>query len=382
MNKNFNWKSPNSGDYDNPLSENKKTYYKNYFNPKTTKTNHYFNKKSQNNKIFKKPDNFNDNNYSHKFEEFQKYESFYPKNYMKSEKQYNNNFNNDEQYPFSPKKNNDFSNYENCVYNNYNYEKKNERNENMEQIIKNFNDVKLGGKNDNISYEEKKEKEEKFKKSKKFGIKSIPHPKRKKGSCYISGKKLFPYQQKKDEEIFIKKERKLSNSSLQNNFDSAKHSISTLNTSSSSYKEKDVLNEEKKSINLNDIKTNGINLNESNNDNNAIKNKFDEVLNQNQIQKHEEINPHLVNTVILQVSVKLPNNQTVMFKLKRFDDLFLTIKLFCEINSIEEKLIKPIIIKSLCAINTIYQIYNCEISSENIEVLRNVKNNIDKQMER
>ena len=143
---------------------------------------------------------------------------------------------------------------------------------------------------------------------------------------------------------------------MQNNFDGAKHSISTLNTSSSSYKEKDVLNEEKKSINLNDIKTNGINLNESNNDNNAIKNKFDEVLNQNQIQKHEEINPHLVNTVILQVSVKLPNNQTVMFKLKRFDDLFLTIKLFCEINSIEEKLIKPIIIKSLCAINTIYQI--------------------------
>ena len=301
---------------------------------------------------------------------------------MKSEKQENSNYNNGEKYSFSPTKNNDFSNYENCVNNNYNYEKKSERNENMEQIIKNFNDVELGGKNDNISYEEKKEKEEKFKKSKKFGIKSIPHPKRKKGSCYISGKKLLPFQQKKDEEIFIKKERKLSNSSLQNNFDSAKHSISTLNTSSSSYKEKDVLNEEKKSINLNDIKTNGINLNESNNDNNAIKNKFDEVLNQNQIQKHEEINPHLVNTVILQVSVKLPNNQTVMFKLKRFDDLFLTIKLFCEINSIEEKLIKPIIIKSLCAINTIYQIYNCEISSENIEVLKNVKKNIDKQMER
>ena len=382
MNKNFNWKSTNSGDYDYPLSENKKTYYKNYFNPKTTKTNHYFNKKSQNYKIFKKPDNFNDNNYSHKFDEFQKYESFYPKNYMKSEKQYNNNYNNDEQYPFSPKKNNDFSNYENYENNNYNYEKKNERKVNMEQIIKNFNDVELSGKNDNTSYEEKKEKEEKFKKSKKFGIKSIPHPKRKKGSCYISGKKLLPYPQKKDEEIFIKKERKLSNSSLQNNFDSAKHSISTLNTSSSSYKEKDVSNEEKKSINLNDIKTNGINLNECNNDNNTIKNKFDEVLNQNQLQKHEEINPLLVNTVILQVSVKLPNNQTVMFNLKRFDDLFLTIKLFCEINSIEEKLIKPIIIKSLCAINTIYQIYNCEISSENIEVLKNVKKNIDKQMER
>ena len=62
----------------------------------------------------------------------------------------------------------------------------------------------------------------------------------------------------------------------------------------------------------------------------------------------------------------LSDNQTVMFKLKRFDDLFLTIKLFWEINSIEEKLINPIIIKSLLSIYTNYQIYNCEISSKNI----------------
>ena len=168
---------------------------------------------------------------------------------------------------------------------------------------------------------------------------------------------------------------------MQNNFDSAKHSISTLNTSSSSYKDKDVLNEEKKNINSNEIKTNEFNLNECNNDTNVMKNKFDEIANQNQNNKCQEINPIFENTEILKVNVKLSNNQIVIFKLRRFDDLFLTIKLFCEINSIEEKFIKPIIIKSLCTINTIYQIYNSQVSSENLDILREIKKRIDSRIE-
>ena len=380
MSKNFNWKKPNLGEYDYSSSESKKIYYKNYFNQKTQKLNNFYNKKSQKYKNYKKSDILNENEYSQQYNELDKYESFYPKNYKKSQKQYNNNYNNDEQYTFSPKKNNDFSNYENSINNNNNYEK-NERQENLEKIIKNFNDKQASAKNDNISYEEKQKKEESSKKSKKFGIKSISHPKRKKGSCYISGKKYIPFQEKKDEEIFIKKERKLSNSSMQNNFDSAKHSISTLNTSSSSYKDKDVLNEEKKNINSNEIKTNEFNLNECNNDTNVMKNKFDEIANQNQNNKCQEINPIFENTEILKVNVKLSNNQIVIFKLRRFDDLFLTIKLFCEINSIEEKFIKPIIIKSLCTINTIYQIYNSQVSSENLDILREIKKRIDSRIE-
>ena len=78
----------------------------------------------------------------------------------------------------------------------------------------------------------------------------------------------------------------------------------------------------------------------------------------------------------------MPNNRTVVFKLRRFDDLFLTIKLFCEINSIDEKLIKPLIIKSLCTINTIYQIYNSSISSENISILKRIKNINDNKWHR
>jgi hypothetical protein len=94
----------------------------------------------------------------------------------------------------------------------------------------------------------------------------------------------------------------------------------------------------------------------------------------NEIKKYEPlVNPAFENTEILKVNVKLPNNETVVYKLRRFDDLFLTIKLFCEINSIDEKLIKPLIIKSLCTINTIYQVYNSQITSEDVAELKKIK---------
>ena len=48
-------------------------------------------------------------------------------------------------------------------------------------------------------------------------------------------------------------------------------------------------------------------------------------------------------------------------------------KLFCEINLIEEKLIKPIITKVLCGLNSIYQIYNSKIENDNIKILKMVQ---------
>ena len=84
------------------------------------------------------------------------------------------------------------------------------------------------------------------------------------------------------------------------------------------------------------------------------------------------INPVVENTEILQVNVKIAKDKNVIFKLRRFDDLFLTVKLFCEINSIDEYLIKPIITKALCTLNNIYQIYNSQLDSKNIKVLQMV----------
>ena len=86
------------------------------------------------------------------------------------------------------------------------------------------------------------------------------------------------------------------------------------------------------------------------------------------------VNPIAENTEILRVNVKISKNKSAIFKLRRFDDLFLTVKLFCEINSIEEKLMKPIIIKSLCALNNIYQVFNTQIDEKNIKRLKVIKN--------
>ena len=366
MAKNWNWKKTNYEDYNYISQDRQSKYYKYSYNPKSTKINNYQNQKTQKFQNYQKNNMLNDNPYSSHYVEINDIQPFYPKNLKNTQKQLLDDCNQDEQYIFSPTKNNDFPNYENSINNN-NYE--NKKNESQFQN-NNFDEGEISTcPSENI---QKKEAEEQYQKPKKFGIRNIPHPKKRKnhGSCYISGKKLLPFKQK---ENFIKKERKLS--SEQNNFDSAKHSISTLNTSSSSYKEKDVSNEDKKNNSHIDNKTEEMNKNESNsiNDTKIIKNKFDE--NINEIKNYEsQINPYYENTEILKVNVKLPNNQTVVFKLRRFDDLFLTIKLFCEINSIDEKFIKPLIIKSLSTINTIYQLYNSNISSENIQILKRIKN--------
>ena len=81
-------------------------------------------------------------------------------------------------------------------------------------------------------------------------------------------------------------------------------------------------------------------------------------------------NPFAENTEILNVNVKIGENKNAIFKLRRYDDLFLTVKLFCEINSIDEKFMKPLIIKSLSALNNIYQILNSQIDANNIKRLK------------
>ena len=86
-------------------------------------------------------------------------------------------------------------------------------------------------------------------------------------------------------------------------------------------------------------------------------------------------NPFLENTEILRVNVRLSKDKIAIFKLKRYDDIFETIKLFCEINLVNEKLIKPIIIKSLATLNTIYQIMNSKLNNEQINILNKIQSN-------
>ena len=80
------------------------------------------------------------------------------------------------------------------------------------------------------------------------------------------------------------------------------------------------------------------------------------------------------NTEILRINVKISKDKIKVFILKRYDDIFKTINLFCKINFLDEKLIKPIIIRSLSTLNTIYQIMNSELNTQQIKILQKIKN--------
>ena len=152
-----------------------------------------------------------------------------------------------------------------------------------------------------------------------------------------------------------KRGRRLSNISKASDF--SKCSKSTTYTSTCPNNEKDVSEENNLAKNLN---KEDFSNKEAKNDNQEGTEKY-------------QGNPAFENTEILNVQVKIAKDRTAVFKLKRYDDLFLTIKLFCEINSVDEKLIKPLIIKSLSALNTIYQVMNSQLDNQQINVLKTIK---------
>ena len=81
------------------------------------------------------------------------------------------------------------------------------------------------------------------------------------------------------------------------------------------------------------------------------------------------------NTDILEISVKIPEGDTLTFKIRRYDDMFKTVKIFCEINKLDVKLIRPFIIYIIRALNSIYGIYNLNLKNDEIRFLKDIKSN-------
>ena len=79
------------------------------------------------------------------------------------------------------------------------------------------------------------------------------------------------------------------------------------------------------------------------------------------------------NTDILEINVKISAKNSLIFKIRRYDDMFKTVKIFCEINKLDTKLIRPFIIYIIKALNSIYGIYNLPLKSEEIRLLKDIK---------
>ena len=79
------------------------------------------------------------------------------------------------------------------------------------------------------------------------------------------------------------------------------------------------------------------------------------------------------NTDILAIHVKISEKETLVFKIRRYDDMFKTVKIFCEINKLDIKLIRPLIIYIIKALNSIYGIYNLKLKNDEIQYLKEIK---------
>ena len=345
----------NINDYLYEQSENPYIYKRNYYKKiKHSKNNDYNNNKviKQNHYIKEYKNNVN---YFSRYINFRDCDSFFPKNYVQSKNDYESEFNQDDKLnTFIPEKNDKLFNKEyNIIH--YQNEDNNLTKKKSEEISKIIEDNNIN----EISNDLNNVKKKKFK---KYSIKNIPHSKIKKEY----EKNSFKKEKDKIDKNKDKKERKLSFSSNQTN-ESTKQSFNTQGTCSTNI-EKNVSQ---------DIKNENYLIYLNNDKNKEIKNKFDEdnLINDNTKtnDKIPHTNKYLENTEVLKVNVKISKNKIATFKVKRYDDLFYTINLFCEIYSIDEKLMKPLIIKTLCTLNTIYQIYNSDMSKENIEILKNVK---------
>ena len=79
----------------------------------------------------------------------------------------------------------------------------------------------------------------------------------------------------------------------------------------------------------------------------------------------------------MNVNIKISKNETLVFNIRRYDDMFRTVKIFCEINKIDTKLIKPLILHLMKALNYIFYINNTNLTQKEINYLNEIKNKIN-----
>ena len=103
------------------------------------------------------------------------------------------------------------------------------------------------------------------------------------------------------------------------------------------------------------------------------KNSFDSFRSTNKSGSQVDNEKEKENTDILAIHVKISKKETLVFKIRRYDDMFKTVKIFCEINKLDIKLIRPLIIYIIKALNSIYGIYNLKLRSDEIEYLKEIK---------
>ena len=78
------------------------------------------------------------------------------------------------------------------------------------------------------------------------------------------------------------------------------------------------------------------------------------------------------NTVILTLKIKVAPNDFRVFNLKKYDDLFISLEKFFDLNKIKQELVKPIVTKIFAALNKIFWLLNNKIGIYDQEYLHSL----------
>lgn len=130
------------------------------------------------------------------------------------------------------------------------------------------------------------------------------------------------------------------------------------------------------SSNINSISKNNNCINGNNGDNHSRK-KSKNYYNKFNTAKENNMNE---NTVILTLKIKVAKNDYRIFNLKKYDDLFISLEKFVDINKIRQELVKPLVTKIFKTLNKIFWLLNNKIGIYDQEYLNSlyklwIKNN-------
>ena len=80
------------------------------------------------------------------------------------------------------------------------------------------------------------------------------------------------------------------------------------------------------------------------------------------------------NTVILTLKIKVAKNDFRIFNLKKYDDLFISLEKFFDLNKIDQSLVKPIVNKIFAALNKVFWLLNNKIGNYDKKYLTSLYN--------
>lgn len=84
------------------------------------------------------------------------------------------------------------------------------------------------------------------------------------------------------------------------------------------------------------------------------------------------------NTCILEINFKVSEKKIYKFKLRRFDNMFKEVLNFCIINNLNQKHAYNIIYLIIKSLNSIYSIYNLQLTNDEIKDIKGMKKYYDK----